>query len=309
MAHPFYHSLQMAYPNAEIHFLSSESLESFDDKKFCSKKTIFSKSARRVGPVFFQLASQLKRESYDLAISLSASFSTSLLLFVARIPLRVGFAQSGSQLLWTDSVKWKGRQSGLHKSRIYLELLEYLTARSWSLDVPVITSESKPQKMLLIAPGASIPLRVWPHYKELICELSHQYPGYEIKVVGGKSESYWHLPLKELALGNVVDDIENSNLTQLVEWCRQSSLVVANDSGVGHLAGTLAQVPTIVVFGPGDPNYIKPLGPRVFCQTPEGVPCHPCEKPYCHAKWGYQACLKQISLQSVLSQVRALIPS
>ena len=73
-----------------------------------------------------KLDKQLKNEKYDLAISLSASVSSSLLLFFARIPNRIGFAESGSQIFWTDSLKWKGRNSGMHKSALYLELLNYL---------------------------------------------------------------------------------------------------------------------------------------------------------------------------------------
>ena len=62
MAHPFYRALKLAYPNSEIHFLAAEPLESFDDKKFCEKKYIIKREAKRPGKSFFALAKQLKNE-------------------------------------------------------------------------------------------------------------------------------------------------------------------------------------------------------------------------------------------------------
>ena len=309
MAYPFYRALKLAYPGDEIHFLAPETLASFSDQEFCSKKLIQNKSAKRFGPSFLQMVSELKKENYDFVLSLTASLSSSILFWLARIPVRVGFGQSGSQIFWTSSLKWKGRNSGLHKSQIYLELLNYMTAQEWSLERSNPPREQRKTKTILVAPGASIELRVWPYFKELIHALSQQFPQHQIKIVGGKAESHWHQKIKDWGLANLSDVIEESSLSQLIEWCGESALVIANDSGAAHLAGTLAQVPTLVLFGPGDPQYIRPLGPQIYCLTPEGVDCHPCEKPYCHAKLGYQACLKAISWEKVLTQVRVLIPS
>jgi ADP-heptose:LPS heptosyltransferase len=46
--------------------------------------------------------------------------------------------------------------------------------------------------------------------------------------------------------------------------------VVANDSGVAHLAGLLG-LPVLVLFGPTDPVVWTPLGPRVSTlRAPDG---------------------------------------
>jgi ADP-heptose:LPS heptosyltransferase len=309
MARPFYRALKKAYPHHSIHFLVSEALSTFDDSDFCVKKGVLNKEAKRVGRRFFELASQLASEKYEFAVSLSSSLSSSALLCAAQIPIRVGFSQGGSQIFWTDSLKWRGIKSGKHKSELYLELINFLTSKTWSLDLAAEAEPSHSSKLILVAPGASIGLRVWPHFKALVRDLSSQYPDYEIRWVGGKSEAHWHQEIQEEGLKNVIDGIEKTTLSQLIEWCRRSSLVIANDSGVAHLAGTVARVPTLVLFGPGDPNYIRPLGPKIIKQTPSDVPCHPCEKAYCHKKYGYQICLRQISLQEVLSSVRRVIPS
>ena len=309
MARPFYRALKKAYPHHSIHFLASEALSTFEDSDFCVKKRVLKQEAKRGGRRFFELASDLASEKYEFAVSLTSSLSSSALLYAARIPIRVGFSQGGSQIFWTDSLSWKGIKSGKHKTELYLELINFLTGKTWTLELDIDQKDSQPSKLILVAPGASIGLRVWPYFKTLVRALSSQYPDYEIRWVGGKSEAHWHQEIQEEGLRNVRDGIEKTTLSQLIEWCRRSALVIANDSGIAHLAGTLACVPTLVLFGPGDPNYIRPLGPNVLKQTPFDVPCHPCEKAYCHKKYGYQVCLRHISIQDVLMSVREVIPS
>jgi heptosyltransferase II len=308
MAQPFYQALRQAYPDSEIHFLCSESLRGFDDGDLCTYKKVVLSSAKKWGPEFKNLARELQTQNYDLAISLTASFSSSILFWLARIPVRIGFSQSGSGLFLSDSLKWKGIHSKKHKAELFLELLNFMTGKKWPLKVPTSHSFSPSKKQIVVAPGASISLRVWPYFEDLLKSLSSDYPEYEILVVGAKSESHWHEKLKKLTLPRVRDRIETTSLPELTELCRESALVIANDSGTGHLAGALARTPTLVIFGPGDPHYIKPLGPQVTCETPKGVPCHPCEKPYCHEKYGYQACLRSLSLAQIQSTLLTLIP-
>jgi len=52
------------------------------------------------------------------------------------------------------------------------------------------------------------------------------------------------------------------DLLGLLESYRGAGVFLGNDSGPGHLAGTLG-LPTLVLFGPTDPARWRPLGPRV----------------------------------------------
>ena len=56
------------------------------------------------------------------------------------------------------------------------------------------------------------------------------------------------------------------SLGELYELLSSSSLYIGNDSGVSHIAG-LSGTPTIVLFGPTDPNIWKPLGENVSVIT------------------------------------------
>jgi ADP-heptose:LPS heptosyltransferase len=57
----------------------------------------------------------------------------------------------------------------------------------------------------------------------------------------------------------VLAGLELGNLAKVLGRAR---LVVGNDSGVTHLAA-LAGAPTLALFGPFDPAYWAPIGPRV----------------------------------------------
>jgi ADP-heptose:LPS heptosyltransferase len=58
-----------------------------------------------------------------------------------------------------------------------------------------------------------------------------------------------------------------STLDELAEMLRAARLVVACDSGPGHLAALLG-VPTLSLFGPGDPDAWAPVGPRTRVVAP-----------------------------------------
>jgi ADP-heptose:LPS heptosyltransferase len=245
-------------------------------------------------------------ENFDLGITLPASVSSAFLLFAAGIPRRIGFAQGGAEIFLTSSRPWKGREAGCHKSHLYLELLEWMSAR---------TVEARPTRMappvaeprIVIAPGASIVLREWPYFLELIRALRACYPSYRIQVVGGPAEEKWHEQLVGLGDPAIEDLVGKTSLPELRALCAKAQLVVANDSGVAHVAATLARAPTMVLFGPGDPEYIRPQGPRVFALRVEGLPCSPCEKAVCREPYGYQECLRSLKPEVVLREAARVL--
>ena len=94
-----------------------------------------------------------------------------------------------------------------------------------------------------------------------------------------------------------------SELTDLVDWLESAGGYIGNDSGVSHLAAFVG-LPSVVIFGPADPERWKPLGPRVQIVRPE-LDCHPCfeiEPENC----AQPECLANASPESVLSAFNQL---
>lgn len=288
MAMEFYQSLRAHYPKAHITWLLKESLQSLSTYGLADEVLLLPQTAKA-----------LALKKFDLAISLPATLRATVLFFSARIPNRVGFSQDGNELFLTAHKKWEGRKTKKHKADLYLELFEFISSHKPTKRLRPTSSQER-QKKIVIAPGASIRLREWPYYEALTDKILEAYPEYSLSFVGASESEAWHEILKNKK--RVTDLIGKTSLEELRKECESAALVIANDSGTAHIAATLAEAKTLVLFGPGDPNYIAPRG-EVYPVRLEGLPCSPCEKPYCQAPYGYQACLRNLKVETVFSKV------
>lgn len=307
LALPFYQSLRSHFTDSSITLIAtpasaelSKSFECFD--------AIWSLPDRSSAEVW-AMAQKVKNSDFSLSISLPSSVSAAMLFFLARVPTRVGWAETLAAPFYTDSLPWKGRSSGAHKSDLYLELLELLVVRGTlpKIPVPPLAPKAVDSDYLVFAPTASIELREWPHSIACISLLRKKYPKLRIKVLGSGSEERWTPLLAALSDDKVENLIGKTTLAQAVEVCKTARVVVSMDSGMAHLSGTLAQAPTVVVFGPGDPAYISPRGPSVYQVRRQGLLCSPCEKAVCQAPYGYQVCLKELPAESVVDAVEKIL--
>jgi heptosyltransferase-2 len=307
LALPFYQSLRNHFTDSSITLIAtpasaelSKSFECFD--------VIWPLPDRSSAEVW-AMAQKVKSSDFSLSISLPSSVSAAMLFFLARVPTRIGWAETLAAPFYTDSLAWKGRASGAHKSDLYLELLELLVVRGTLPKIPATpmaptTTESD---YLVFAPTASIELREWPHSIACIALLRKKYPQLRIKVLGSGGEERWTPLLASLSDDKVENLIGKTTLAQAVEVCKNARAVVSMDSGMAHLSGTLAQAPTVVVFGPGDPAYIAPRGSRIYQVRRQGLLCSPCEKAVCQAPYGYQVCLKELPAESVIEAVEKIL--
>ena len=303
MALAFYQALRTRFPEASITALMPHALKGLVLKTVIDEEWGFHKNDLKNRSKRNKLVTQIQDRQFDLSINLNSSWSSHWLFFRAKIPQRLGFSQGGTGILATQSLPWRGIKSGQHKSQLYLGVLELMGGVVINaLNVVKPASEVK-EDFIVLAPGAAHPLREWPYFLELLIELHRQLPRTRIKVVGTHLEESWQSRIRRLNLERVDDLIGKTSLSDLLHLCRRSRLVIANDSGVAHLAATCGQATTLVIFGPGSPNYIAPQGTQVSWVTPKSLPCSPCEKAYCRAPFGYQACLKRISTEEVLGAV------
>ena len=308
MALPFYRGLRAHYPNAHLTLLSKENLAGFYFPEIFDAQWILKKSESKFPLGLFRAAIALRASKFDLGINLPASLSSAFLLWAAKIPARVGYAETVARLFLTVPLPWLGVEAKRHKAQLYLDLLDFLTATTTLLTLPPALRENS-EKLIVVAPGAAIALREWPYFATLIQDLKLAYRDHRVVVVGSRLEAKWHELLAPLKAIGVEDAVESTSLRELKALCERAAVVVANDSGVAHLAATLAGAPTVVLFGPGNPDYVKPLGHGVpvLVGRVGGVPCSPCESAVCRAPYGYQKCLKALSPENVIALVAQLL--
>lgn len=125
-----------------------------------------------------------------------------------------------------------------------------------------IGGRGTPDGRTLIHPGSGSPTKCWPldRFIELADRLAAA--GEKVAFVLGEAElEKW--PADAVAkLADRAPLEKPVDLVSLYQLVRTASRFIGNDSGPGHLAGIVG-VPTVIVFGPGDPNSWKPLGPSV----------------------------------------------
>ncbi|MFM8270007.1 MAG: glycosyltransferase family 9 protein [Pseudomonadota bacterium] len=308
MALAFYNQIRRLFPESYLVCWYPVGLKGILPEKLFDEEWEFNKSDLKAHQKIKEWIEKIKGFNFDLSINLTASWSSALLFYRAKIPQRLGFSESGSQILLTRSQHFRGVKAGIHKSQIYLNLISLFGKERIPFEVPLNQTLRKtvPESFWVIAPGAALPLREWPFFPELIFEIKKRYPEKILKIVGTSVESAWKARIARWKLQGVEDWIEKTSLSELKDLCSRAELVLANDSGVAHLAATLGRSRTLVLFGPGNPNYIAPQGPAVLSIRAEPpVACSPCEKSYCRAPEGYQRCLREISVESVLSAIKS----
>ncbi len=123
--------LKAAYPGSRLDVLASPSNRAiFEadpdvDRVIVADRNWFNRGQRRsaIAPAVWRLGRSLRPEDYDLGIDVRGDVLTVLVLALAGIPRRVGWAMGGGGFLLTDVARWV---PGRHEVRSRLALLEAL---------------------------------------------------------------------------------------------------------------------------------------------------------------------------------------
>ena len=106
---------------------------------------------------------------------------------------------------------------------------------SWAIEE---SFQVKEQKYIFLAPFSSPKLKhkVWPYFKELIQLLKNELPQYELITAPGPSEIG---QCKDIGLKMLLNNDKPTSIGQLAKVIKQSSFVIANDTGPAHIAAHL----------------------------------------------------------------------
>ena len=106
---------------------------------------------------------------------------------------------------------------------------------SWAIEE---SFQIKEQKYIFLAPFSSPKLKhkVWPYFKELIQLLKNELPQYELITAPGPSEIG---QCKNIGLKMILNNDKPTSIGQLAKVIKQSSFVIANDTGPAHIAAHL----------------------------------------------------------------------
>jgi heptosyltransferase III len=148
-------------------------------------------------------------------------------------------------------------------------------------------------KTVLLHPGAGSRRKRWPLAGFIETAGRLQAMGFTPEYLIGPAEDDLAVQLKNQA--RPVRRL--SDPSELAALLRSAGGYIGNDSGASHLAGWVG-LPSVVIFGPSDPERWRPNGPAVEVVRPalDCVPCFEAERENC----AQPDCLNRIAPADVI---------
>jgi len=318
LAIPAMKAVRARFPDAEITLLVRPwvaglfSSVPFVDKVWCETKPSSVADWIRV-------TRDIKSRRFDLALLLPNSFESALMMFVSRVPERIGYATDGRRWMLTNAVATLPEPR--HQVHYYLDLVKVLsaTAEPPSIEIEARNHERYTARRLLAAegilPGSSFLVlnpgaaygsaKRWPEdrFARVADSLAREL-GLHVAIIGSEAERPIANRISERMTSTTAVLTGKTPLETLIGVLAESSLMITNDSGPMHIAAALG-IPTIAIFGSTDERVTAPYGPRTRI-VKHPVECSPCllrECPIDHR------CMNRVSVEDVCRAARELVQS
>jgi heptosyltransferase-2 len=235
-----------------------------------------------------RLIGELRRERFDAAFILRRSLSRTLLLALAGIPSRIGFANPKSGWLLTRRVAPPERPT--HKAATYLPLLSAagIAADDGPCEYVVTEEERRRARALLAAqrlpsgaalamlhPGANWAHKRWaPERFAALGDRLAREQGCHPLITGGPDDGELAEAVRRRMRESASVLAGQTTLRELAACLEQARLVVSNDTGVLHIAAALGR-PLVGLYGPTSPQLTGPRGDRRRTRVLHHADCCP----------------------------------
>jgi lipopolysaccharide heptosyltransferase I len=249
------------------------------------------------------LGRELNSRRFDLVIDLQGLLRSGLLGFGTGAAVRVG-SSSDREFGWMFQTHLAPVDKAGHAVDRYLAVADYLGLGSSPVEFVFPTDDADRAAIApllpdgpfaVLLPGTNWETKRWPveKFAALVRPLRERFG--LAAVVAGANDA---VPLAAAIPGSV-DLAGKTSLRGLVAVLEKASLVIANDTGPMHIAAALGR-PLVTVYGPTDPAQTGPYG-RAGSVVRLDLVCAPCFSRRCV----HQACLKELSIEPVLSAAAA----
>lgn len=314
-------NLSAIYPSSSISVLTTP--QSSDLLKYHPgvKDVIeFDKRGRDSGfSGVWNFARKLRNRRFDLVLSLHKSYRTSLLLFLSRIPKRVGFREASFSFLYHSLATRKDlthevlrnlaifRALGIEPEDLSQELVLALPEESKRYAEKLLIPFTE-RKIIGIAPGSVWKTKRWSvsGFRDVCQHFLDQ--GIGIVVVGGQDDASYAESIVADLDGPVLNLCGTLSLTESAAVIARLDTLVSNDTAPLHMASAL-RTPVAAVFCATIPEF--GFGPwRVPYRVIEtkGLKCRPCGShggQVCPT--GTEDCIKGIKSVEVIHAVESLL--
>ena len=258
------------------------------------------------------ISKDLRKYNYSSAIILTNTFKSAIIPWLMRIPERVGYKKELRSILLTKSHNLlKHKDSMVNR---YLKLVDASFDNNLrpSLEIDKEQAEIYKNKFMLkntkknifLCPEAEFGIaKRWPQKYWILLASYFKKENYNVYFMGKDTmtDSIYRDIIDNV---NIISLIGKTSLKEVTYILSHADLVIANDSGLMHLAASLS-VNLISIYGSSSPFYTPPLmknyqGEVIYKQ----VDCSPCYKRICPLIDDYLKCLTSISAEEVYNKSR-----
>jgi heptosyltransferase II len=318
LAIPAMKAVRARFPDAEITLLVRPWVAGlFSSAPFVDK--VWSEDKPSGLGDWIRITRDMRNRRFDLALLLPNSFESALMMFLGRVPERVGYATDGRQWMLTNAVTAASNVG--HQVNYYLNLAKVLsaTAERPSIEIEATGQERESARTLLAAegiprgsrfivlnPGAAYgSAKRWheDRFADVADRLATEL-GVQVAIIGSEAERPIADQIRDRLKMEAAVLSGKTSLEMLIGVLAESSLMITNDSGPMHIAAALG-VPTVAIFGSTDEKATGPYGPRTRI-VKHAVDCSPCllrECPIDHR------CMNLVTVDDVCRAARELIRS
>lgn len=304
---PFLRNLRRSYPEARISLLVNAGLASFLEGQGLVDEFIAVRVPwvqhhsrwKKYNPLsrdwisFARTLRAVRKRQFDWAISGRMDLRDNFLLWLSGAARRIGYGLGGGGFLLTDRVT--SDLSRTHRADIWLQLLDALgkptnrnlgsmrlSANQLASAQSFLKRKGIPSDAFLIGvhPGARFAVRRWgdDRFAEVARDLLTESDTHILWFSDPGNPSVAP-PLERCHAVS----LEFQSFLAVLSRCR---LLICNDSGPMHVANLLG-VPVVAVFGPQNPEWFGPRGPKDRVVIRPEFWCRPCfdycifDQPYC----------------------------
>jgi ADP-heptose:LPS heptosyltransferase len=254
---------------------------------------------------------QAQARSFDLAIQMHGS-GEMMNRVVERMGARhcAGFYPSGARCPDAQRfIEWRSRE---HEVLRYLRLLAHLgiPARGTALEFPLVDRDWREWRALgvereryaIVHPGSQLASRRWPAERFAAVADALAAEGLPIVLTGTASEASITAAVRHSMRLPALDLAGRTTLGGLAALVARARLVIANDTGISHIAAAL-KTPSVIVANGSDVQRWAPLDRGLHRVLHFDIDCRPCAYATCPI--GHR-CALGVSAAEVIREARSL---
>lgn len=316
---PVFHALREAYPTAHIACLAPPRVrEVVENIPQIDEMIVYDEQDRHKNPLAkLRLIGDLRKRHFDAAFLLHRSLTRAIVVFLAGIPRRIGYATKGRGMFLTQRIKPAG--DGIHRCDYYLNVVRAsgipVREASTLLNVPadararvkeILFSHGVKEDdfLVVIHPGGNWDLKRWPRENFILLAqaLTADFQA-RVVIAGGPPEAALAEEIASALKERPVVLAGQISLRHLIALMRRANLVISADSGPLHIASSVGST-VIGLFGPTRPEITGPRGQGRAFILGRDVGCNrgPCYDLRCPDN----ICMQAVTVEDVCDVIRQI---